>query len=292
MVVRPDARLGLAWIDCNGVRWDLVNGPARLTRAGLRGLGLPDSVYFESESAGVDGQQLNGWRIKSREVFVPFRFKDEAARDTTGVQRVFWDGVQIGRYGTFEVTDPDGGVRTLTMRIKDDGSPAYKVDPHLVSEQYGLTFTADDPWYYGEDIVARFGIGDSTGADFFNGAAQAPSFNIVGASGSTSTTVNNPGDQPSWFTWWVAGPSAGFRIGVDGHYVSGQFEVASGSSLGFNTNPREQTVQLDGVNVPYRSFTELDFAPVPPGASVPVEISVVGQGLITGVGRTKYFRGF
>jgi hypothetical protein len=97
-------RLGISLTDCNGVTWDLINGPVRLTRGGLVGLGFPQVIWEKSESASIDGQRLEGYRLDSRQVVLPIRFKDEAARDTTGIQRKWWNGLAIGQYVTLTVT--------------------------------------------------------------------------------------------------------------------------------------------------------------------------------------------
>lgn len=284
--------MGVQLLDTKGQLWDLINGPVRLTRAGLKGLGLPDIVYFTSESAGLDGERVTGWRLKAREVFVPVRFKDEAMADTTGLQRQFWDGLQINQPIQFVVTDRDGAVRTLTMRVADDGGLAYKMSPDLIHvDSIGLGFTAADPWWYGPTVRTSYTIGSDTGADFFGGDANAPDFNIVSAGGSTSTTMTNPGEEPMWLKWTIGGPSTQFRVGVGGKRISQAIVVPEGQWLVIDTDPRVQTAYLAGVKIPFRSFTELNFAPLPPGTDVPVTIEIVGQGVITAEGRPKYRRG-
>lgn len=284
--------MGVQLIDALGTSWDLINGPVRLTRAGLKGLGLPDVEYFTSESAGLDGERVTGWRLKARQVFVPVRFKDDAMSDTTGIQRQFWAGLQIGQRIQFVVTDRDGAVRTLSMRIDDDGGLSYKMSPDLVHvDSIGLGFTAADPWWYGGDVSASYSIGDAEGLDFFGDTAGAPDFNIATASGQTATTITNPGEEPMWLRWTIGGPSSRFRVGVGGRFVSGSFAIPDGSWLVIDTDPRVQTAYLDGVKLPFRSFTELDFAPVSAGQNVPISIEIVGQGLVTATGRPKYRRG-
>lgn len=282
--------MGVQLVDTQGAVWDLIGGPVRLTRAGLKGLGLPEVSYFTSESAGLDGERDTGWRLKSRSVFVPVRFKDEAMSDTTGIQRTFWAGLQIGRPVKLVVTDRDGAVRTLTMRVDDDGGLSYKMSPDLIHvDSIGLGFTATDPWWYGPDVGASYAIGSPGGADFFNDTG-APDFNIISAGGSQSTTVTNPGEEPMWVRWTIGGPSYRFRVGVGGHFISGAFDVPDGSWLTIDTDPRVQTAYLGDVKIPFRSFAELDFAPIPAGLDVPVSIEIVGEGVVTATGRPKYRR--
>lgn len=289
---RSAGRMGVQLVDALGVTWDLINGPVRLTRAGLKGLGLPEVVYFTSESAGLDGERVTGWRLTARDVFVPVRFKDEAMDDTTGLQRRFWDGLRIGKPIRIVVTDRDGAMRSLAMRVMDDGQLAYKMSPDLAHvESIGLGFRAADPWWYGPAIDTSFTIGSDGGVDFFNGAALAPSFNIVASTGQAATTVRNLGEEPMWLAWSIGGPSSRFRVGVGGKFISGPIPTSVNVPLVIDTDPRAQTAYLGAAKVPFRSFTELDFAPIPPGGEVPVSIELVGQGIVTVTGRPKYRRG-
>lgn len=297
-VVDYGGSLGITWVDTNGVTWDLLSGPVRITTAGLKGLGLPNVDWQQSIGAVVDGAVLDSWRVEEREVFVPIRFKDEAMTDTTGIQRTFWSGLKLGAYGSFVVTDKLGAARTLTMRIRDDGGMAYKTQPDRVQvESIGLTFQADDPWWYGPARTSSYQLGDLSGVDFFGGGdpaldGTAPDFYIVTSQGSTMTTLRNPGDEDAWVQWGIGGPSTAFSVGVDGHPISAGLNIDDGSLLTIDTDPRVQLAYLDGVKVPFREFTSLDFARVPAGESVPISISVVGSGLITATFRPKYVRGF
>jgi hypothetical protein len=292
-VTVSDGRLGIQLRDTRGVIWDVLNGPVRLGTGGIKGLGLPEVDYFTNEAAGLDGERETGWRLKARPVILPVRFKGEAERDTTGIQRQFWAGQEIGKDIGLIVTDRDGAVRTLTMRIEGDGGLAYRINPDtLAPEQTALAYKARDPWWYGPEIETAFSIGDGGGADFFNGAAMAPSFNIETASGQTATTINNPGEQPMWLRWFVGGASTQFRLGVGGRAIAGSFVIADGSWLTIDTDPRGQLAYLDGQKIPFRSFTELGFAPVPAGSDVPVTIEITGRGVVRAVGRPRYRRAF
>lgn len=294
-VILPEYRLAIELVDANGVLWDLARGPVRLTTAGLQGLGLPDVDWQTSEAAGVDGQRLTGWRLKSRKVFVPVRFKDASATDTTGLQRAFWDGLRIGSYVTFRVTDRDGGVRELTMRLADDGGVTYRIQPDLaMTEAIGLTFTADDPWWYGPAVETPYAFDNSAGSDFFGGAAHAPDFYIGAASGSSGVfKLDNPGDAPAWIVWSVSGRSVqAWSASVGGATIASSDPMDDGSLLVVDTDPRRQTARLDGVRYPFRLFDSIQFAQIPAGGEQPVTLSVTGAGSIVARFRPRYFRGF
>lgn len=288
--------LTLELIDANGLTWDLARGPVRMTTAGLQGLGLPPVAFQTSESPGVDGQRLVSWRVKARDVFLPVRFKGAATTDTTGLQRRFWDGLPIGEYVTFRVTDRDGAERSLSMRLKDDGGVAYKIQPDLFQpDAIGLTFTADDPYWYGPEIPSLFVFQDGDEGDFFGGDDGAPDFHISAGSGSSGTfKLANPGDVPAWLTWEIMGnPASSFSIDVGGHLIAADsVPVTDSGLLVVSTDPRRQTAKLNGVRVPFRSFDSIDFAPIPRGGAQPVTLGLTGSGSIRAAFRPRYNRGF
>lgn len=295
VIVPPKPSLLLELVDANGVTWNLGTGAVRLTTAGFQGLGLPEVDFQTSSAAGVDGTRLTGWRLKERTVFLPVRFKGAATTDTTGLQRAFWSGLRIGSYLTFRVTDRDGAVRELTMRLKDDGGVSYKIQPDLFTiDAIGLTFTADDPWWYGEASTTPYSFSDGSGGDFFNGSARAPDFRISAATSSSGAfTLANPGDAPAWTVWTVWGPSvAAWSTSVDGHAIASSVPIAPGSALVLDTDPRRQTARLDGQRFPFRRFDSIDFAQIPPGETEQVMLSLTGTGMISAAVRPRYFRGF
>lgn len=281
--------IGITWNGTDGSVWNLRTGPVRLTTAGVKGLGSGNLADQTSETALQDGQRLNGWRLKEREVWLPLHFKDAGAVDVEGVQRAFWQSMAPGQLGTLVVTDGDGATRQLGLRFQDDGGVAYSLDPSVLHEAVGVTLVADQPWWEGPALTTFYGLEDGTGQSFF-GTGATP-FYIGSAQGSGTRTLANPGDQPAWVTWTVSGPTAQVRLGVDGHYTGGAIVVGQGSVLTVETDPLRQLAWLNGVKVT-RQLSEVDFAPVPKGATVPIYISVIGTGLVTATIKPKYMRAF
>jgi hypothetical protein len=294
--IPPQPRfLLLELIDANGIVWNVGTGPVRLTTGGIDGLGQPTAQWQISEAPGVHGQRAVGWRLKARDLFLPVRFKGEAETDATGIQRQFWDGIAIGKYVTFRVTDHTGATRSIAMRLKDDGGVTYKRQPYLIQpDAIGLTFTADDPWWYGDESRASFQFSAEEGVDFFGDDEGAPDFHISAGSGVSGVLkLDNPGDTSAPVVWEVTGDDAeSFRIDVDGHRIELSQPITNGSQLVLNTDPRALTAELDGSLYPYRLFDSIDFAPIPEKTTSRVAISLVGSGTIVGYARPRYFRGF
>lgn len=280
--------LGINLIGADGSTWDLVSGPVRTTVAGIKGLGMPEVDDQTRQTALQDGQTLTGWRLQPRTVWLPLKFHAEANVDVEGVQRAFWRAVPIGEIATLIVTDGSGATRSLGIRFQDDGGIAYKVDPYLYSPTFGVTFIADRPWWEGPAQTTYYSLGEAGAVDFFGGTGGPPFF-ISSSQGSGSSTLSNPGDQPAWIEWTVSGPISDFRAGVSGHYVGGPIAVGAGNLLRIETDPLRQVAYLDAVKVT-RELTEIDWVPVPRGSSVPIDISLVGSGIVTATIRPKYAR--
>lgn len=283
--------LTIVWTGTDGSRWDLLNGPVRLAAAGVQGFGLPELDEQVKQTALMDGQVLQGWKVKPRNVFLPLRFDDVANTDVEVVQRAFWKSCALGASGTLTVTDASGAVRSIALRVQDDGGLAYSLDPYYRTDVFGVNFIADDPWWYGPTRSTVFSLGTDTQNTFFNNGAGAPQFYILRSVANSSSTLTNPGEQPAWITWNIAGPMTAFRIGVNSRYISGSFTVASGSTLTIDTNPTRQVAFLNSTKVT-RQLTEVDFAPIAASATAPVDIFVNGTGTVTALFRPKYSRAF
>lgn len=281
----------MSWTGTDGSVWDLRSGPVRTTIAGIKGLGMPDLSDQTKETAMRDGQILTGWRIKPRAVWLPLRFKDAAATDVEGLQRAFWRSMAIGQTGTLTVTDGAGATRSLKLRFQDDGGLAYRLDPYLITDAIGVTMVADQPWWEGPAVTSFYSLATGGLQTFFGDGAGATPFYIIAAQGGAASVLANPGDQPAWVEWTVAGPSTSVRLGVDGHFVGGPIVVGAPNLLRIETDPLRQLAFLDGVKIT-RQLTEVDFAPIPVGASVPVSITIVGTGLVTATIKPRYARAF
>lgn len=280
----------IVWNGTDGSVWDFVGGPVGMTLGGIKGLGMPDVDDQVRETALRDGQTLTGWKLKPRRVWVPLRFRQDAEQDVEGVQRAFWRSMEIGVAGRLDVTDDDGAVRSLGLRFQDDGGMSYRLDPHVLSEAFGVTMVADQPWWEGE--TQEFAYAVPTATESFFGGAGSPSgatpFVISAGGGQDDATLTNPGDAPAWLEWEVDAPATAFSLGVDGHYVAGTINISTGSLI-IETDPLRQIATLNGVRVT-RQLSALDWAPIPKGATLPIEITVTGTGIVKARLTPRYAR--
>ena len=288
--------LGITWKDHNNTTWDLVNGPVALMNSGVQGFGMPTAADTIRKTALVHGQTFQSWRLEPRELFMPITFRDDAELDVEGIQRTFWDGLALGEYGTFSVTDGNGAVRSIQARFMDDGAVTFGVDPYSDTHKfrtYGLTFVADDPWWRGPEESFTFGLGPEGTATFFGNGSSATPFYIIKSTGWANSTLTNNGDQDAWITWTIEGPMTSFDLEIGGHHIAGDIVVDSGETLTIETSPLNQIAYLnDGTKVT-RYLTSADFAPLPAtGAPVTVGIDVVGTGNITAAFSPVYWRAF
>ena len=288
--------LNIQWTDTNGTLWDLVRGPVALMNSGVMGFGMPISFDTTRQTALVHGQTLQSWRLEPRDIFLPVTFRDDADLDVNGIQRAFWDGLALGKYGNLQVTDSNGGIRSIDARFVSDGDVAFTVDPYANTHAYrpyGVSLVADDPWWRGPVESFSFGLGPEGAATFFGNGSSATPFYIIKSTGGADSTLTNPGDQDSWITWTIEGPMTSFDLEIDGHHVSGDIVVDEGDTLTIETSPLNQIADLsDGTKVT-RDLTAADFAPLPAtGLPVNVGIDVVGTGTITASFAPVYWRAF
>lgn len=288
--------LGITWKDHNNTTWDLVNGPVALMNSGVQGFGMPQAADTIRKTALVHGQTFQSWRLEPRELFMPITFRDDAELDVEGIQRTFWDGLAIGEYGTFSVTDGNGAVRSIQARFLDDGAVSFGVDPYSDTHKfrtYGLTFVADDPWWRGPEESFTFGLGPEGTATFFGNGSSATPFYIIKSTGGADSTLTNNGDQDAWITWTIEGPMTSFDLEIGGHHIAGDIVVDSGETLTIETSPLNQLAYLDDGTKVTRYLSSADFAPLPAtGATVTVGIDVVGTGNITAAFSPVYWRAF
>jgi hypothetical protein len=280
----------MSWTGWDGSVWDLCGGEGGVAMlAGVRGLNLPPSTQWRSQSPAVSGARFRGLVHDARECFWPVKvWNDAGSQAWVEHDRAFWATLNPAKTGVWSVTLPDGSKRSLTLRLSGDGDPSFSLDPTLVGwATYGLTFLADDPFWAGEEVSRSWKA--ATPSDFFNGGAKAPSFNISPGSTLGSATLSNPGDVETHVTWLAYGPFDSVTVGVDGRTVEAPISAAEGQVLEIDTNPAVQAAFLDGVDVTAQ-LTKADFATLPPGEDVTLSLSMTGAGWVEAKFTPKYLR--
>lgn len=286
--------IGVTWTGWDGSVWDLHNGPVYLG-PGFEGFSMLTGEAFVRETALTDGQYYTGWRANPRAVLFPVII-GKAATDAAwyALDKAWWKTMRINKTGTLAVTALDGTVRRLKLRFVDDGDLSWKFDPSRQRlTTAGLKMVADSPWWTGDTFGTPF-RNSSTPVNFFGGAAGLAAPFIIGMSNTIATaTITNPGDIPAWPRYIIRGPALSFRSTLNGHVVGGTITVLAGETLVIDTAPNMQVAYLYSgttkTNVT-RRLSNFDFARLPDGDSVKLDIQLDGDGSITLEADPKYYK--
>lgn len=288
--VSPWQASSVQWVGVDGSVWDLVSGAEGVVLLfdGVEGLHSPVLTKYSSESRAVPGVRARGWRATSREVFWPvlvYGDSSEAWRDTYAR---FFNSIRPDVEGVWRVGF-GGAKRELRLTGTYDDSHRFVTDPHKGGwAQFGVTLEAAQPYWTGEP-VQRGPWTASAPVDFINGTA--PPFNIGMSTAVGSATIPNPGDVDAYPVWTVTGPLTGIELGVGTRVINVPFAVDAGEVLVIDTDPRNLTATLDGVDVT-ADLGFQSFAPIPTGAEVSLHVEATGTGSIRAALTPLYFRAF
>lgn len=282
--------LTMSWTGWDGSVWDLADSSVSgvVMGPGVRGLGAPPSQRFSTSSPAVAGSRFRGSRVLEREVFWPLSVLADTGLGWVDRDSAFWRTLRVDAPGSWAVTSPGGTTRTLRCRLADVDEE-FVVDPTRHGwASYGVHLVADDdPFWSGAPLVRSFSPGSPV--DFFDPAGSPP-FHISAGNLLATATLDNPGDVDAFPIWRVDGPTTSVTVGVDGRNIVIPITVAGGASLTVDTRPQAQTaIRSDGTDVT-ASLGAVDFAAVPPGAVVPLSLSMVGTGTVTATLQPRYFR--
>lgn len=291
----------ISWTSPDGsTTWVLTDdaSPVRLL-SGTRGLGKPKALRFKDEAPGLWGSRYRGHRYEEREVFWPLLiFGGSSTQEHLDIDAAFWASIQVGETGTWRVSTPDNGYRTMRLRF-DREDTGWDLAPGLADwSLYELYLVAEDPLWTSEMVVREFGT--SAGSRFADPATPAL-WHISSASTMQEATINNPGGVRQFPIWWWHGPFDSATGGVDGRVVDVDFEVIEGRTLVVDTSPQDRRAievitpdltglsdleQLEAMRVAMLTGTDRTlelgsstaFAAVPPGGVVPLDVGMVGTG--------------
>jgi hypothetical protein len=274
------------WLPDTGEAWDLsdTRGPVWMTDKGVEGLDFMEVESFTRTSPALAGQWLTGVRPAAREAFWPVVIgRDDWFSD----QRAFWSTLRPGVYGTWRVTAPDATFRELRVRHTPQPS-AYNFDPSVDGiEVRGVTLVADDPWWRGPAVSQTFGP-PAASSSFYSTGAEV----LTIGSGFTvaNASITNPGDVPAWPRWEIIGPVTAFSVGVGTTIVSATLTLDAGETVIIDTDPAAQFATGPDGLIPFSTFTEVGFAEVPSGVSVPLAVTVEGSGTIAVSLSPRFYR--
>jgi hypothetical protein len=279
------------WTGWDGSEWDLRDWRRGVTLLfdGVKGLHNPRIDKFRSESSSVPGHRLRGWRTAGRDVFWPVQVYGDGSDQWLAVYDAFFDSIHPDREGVWTV-ETATSKRTLRLTGVFDDEHSFARDPYLAGwATFPIDLEAAQPYWEGAPVIA----GPFTSAEpvDFIPEGGAPPFHISEASTFASASIRNPGDVEAWLRAVIDGPLTAVTLGADGWSVSVPFDVPEGQRLLIDSDPRNVTATLDGVNVT-AELGLVDFAPVEPRQRTSLEIGAVGAGSVKVELTPLYFKAF
>ena len=273
----------LTWKGWDGSVWDLSDpdGGVFLVEDGIEGLYFPDILNYLDESAVVSGVSWQGWIATGRKVFWNLAiFHDGDSAGWVKLNRAFMRTLRPGTSGVWSVEIPATGEKfSLTLRLDSGNSHMFARDPVKSGwEVYGLALFPEQPFWEAAPVVRSWSVGDQQSFFGLDGAGGPP-FVVSPASQLVAASLTNPGDVETFIEWTIVGPSSVASVGVNGAETVVAFEVPDGSRLVLDTDPRNLTAELDGVDVMER-IPEFAYSPLPPGEDVALTLSMEGTGRI------------
>lgn len=283
---RPPAPPGSPWrgvkhtlTGWDGSVWEISNpdsGVVLMGDAGVEGLGMPEVKNYTHDSATVHGVEWDGFVVTGRKVFLPIGVFSDSSDEWRALDAAFWRIFRPGKTVLWTV-EVGSQARTLRLRYSGGGTEAWDFDPVRRGWNiYGVGLFPEQPFWEAAPIIRAYEPG--VPVDFYGPDGFAPDFHVSASNQLATATINNPGDEETFVKWTLIGPlDAGTTVGVGGITTEVPFPIAAGERLVLNSDPRDLTAELNGVDV-MEQFTEFDYTPVPAGEAVPLSLSVNGSG--------------
>lgn len=281
-----DIAIDLRGVD--GSLWHLLDPRSGVQLAGgVKGLSVPVPTAQWSESATIAGRRRRGVAYAGRDVTMRVHVGDlhqpvRRGPDWRRLDAAWWSAVSPDAPCTVAVdaglTDALGrpDVRTLQLWDASD-DPGFGYDPAQVgSAVYDMDLQAESAWWSGPDVVRRFNYQSSGSANYYGGSTGlGPPFIIGAGSQFASASIDNPGQRPAYARYRVFAPFGSAAVGLPGQLIPLPFSQVASQQVVIDTDPRRMTIR-DGAgnNLWPLVGAGLDpiFAPIPPGASVPLTI--------------------
>lgn len=297
--------LQMTWRGADGSLWDLGkrSGSGIYLLGGTRGLHTPQGTRFRDTSPGAHGSQHRGTLWHEREVYWPLKmYHHGTGPEFMARDRAFWATLDPETPGWWDVTPSDGPTRTLELRLEPSTpDPGFDTLPAIRGfVNYQVYLVADQPFWVGPPSVRRWGSPTYVGPFF---EEQGPHlFNLGQGVSLLDATISNAGDVESPPVWYIDGEVLpGAYVGIGSRRVSVPFTVPAGRCLvidsdptrigaiqytvtaeGQKLNPSERIIGVHMTNPVDRSgdLGPADFAPIPPGGSVKLSLSLEGPGRV------------
>ena len=276
----------MTWTGVDGSVWDLLSAKMGVfLTEGATGFN-PDAYTAWTSKAGAHGQTRRGGRFDARSVLWPtLLFHDGTSSEFVDRYEAWWDSFSYDQAGVWEVAGPDGAKRRMRLVLEDAGDRPES-DPSRRGWSVFMTkLVADVPFWEGDPISMRWG---KAGAD--RGMFDPEPGGVLHISGGFTmdrAAISNPGKVEAWPVWTVKGPWTTASLGVDGRLVKVPF--AGTASDTFVVDTQAASAYLNGVECSER-LASWEWAPVPPGRSVPLDVVMEGEGSISASLTPLYLR--
>lgn len=271
------------WEGWDGSNWSLSDEQSGLVMMrGARGFGGITIENHRDEHASLAGSRWRDFRALNREFFLPLHvYSDGSSDDWVKHNRAFLRTMRAGKQGWIHIIHPDGHHRRIQARYDKGLEEAFEMDPAFYGwATYGIYLTAEQPYWERANPVR--GIWRAPDPRYFFGGGSeptdAPPFGISEEQNVTTATITNPGDVEAWPTWIYRGPATSATVGVDGRTVDIPIALLEGESITINMDPQVQAALRENGNDVTSQLGSFEFAPIPEGASVPLDIQLIGAG--------------
>jgi len=260
--------------------WDLMDpsGGVFLLSSKILGLGQAPGTRWTSSAPYIAGTRNRGSQTYERPVSWHVAVRAAGPEAWAALALAFNRTVRRDQVGTWTVTLPDGQAYSLVCR--GDGPPiAFDASAAAFGyDEYDVGLVAEAPYWSGAPVTATFSSGAQV--DFFDPGSTTTLFHISPDNTFTSASLTNPGDVDAWPVWTITGPTTSVQLTVGGHTIGLERDLTGSDVVVIDTDPRAQSSVLNGVRT-RGLIAPCDFAPIPPGASVPLGITVAGTGTVS-----------
>jgi hypothetical protein len=260
----------------DGVVWDLNHGPVVL-KTGAKLFDIPLINPYTQRSPGIPGVQWSGgYEVEEQTYTLPVLISGDSGEDWRSTNNAFWDSIFPGEI-TLTVSAPDATARSVTGVIISPGDQADDEDPLAFGRRLvNLAFLAPSPLWTGTPIEPKvITFGDEQP---FIPSSGGPPFYVSPGSQTLATTITNPGKVEAWPRYIVGGPAPSWEVGVGSMTIASSLVPTGSNHIFIDSTPGVRTIVDGAGNRQQRNMSKVRWAPIPPGAEVPIVATVDNPG--------------
>jgi hypothetical protein len=215
----------------------------RVMAAGTTGLSAPPYRVTTATHAGIPGSTLQALQADQRTVTLGLQVEAPTLPEFRARWRALVRAMrpQAGT-GILTVTDEYGAARHLDCRytggLEGDGDAEF---PGTIGRAV-VTLTAFDPWFYGPEQAADFGV---AAPSVFLSATDPFPRRLSSSTVQGQQTIDlSDADAPTHPVWTVTGPGVGLALTnqTTGRTIQVNITLGDGQTLVIDTRPGHQAV--------------------------------------------------